>query len=54
MLAYASTRYAIVDARLAEKVFAGLFRDEAELFKLEVGALDLAFVDGEFLRERRG
>src|ERR1700741_2355059 len=43
-----------IDARFAEEVFAGCFGDQAELFEFEVGALDFAFVDGEFLSERGG
>ena len=45
---------AIVDSWLAEKVFAGVFDDEADLFEFEVGALDLSFIDGEFLGQRGG
>ena len=47
-------RHAIIDLRLAEKIFAGVLLDYPELFELEVGALDLAFVDGEFLCESGG
>ena len=50
----ATLSYSVIDPGLAEHVFAGLFCDEAELFELEVGALDFAFVDGEFLREGGG
>ena len=45
---------AVLDLRLTEEVFAGLLCDEAELFELVVGALDFAFVDGEFLGEGGG
>ena len=45
---------AVVDFRFAEEVFAGLFCDQAELFEFEIGALDFAFVDGEFLGEGGG
>ena len=45
---------AIIDSGLAEEVFAGLLCDEAELFEFEIGALDFAFIDGEFLRKGGG
>ena len=47
-------RYAVLSSRLSQKIFAGLFCDQSELFELVVGALDFAFVDGEFLAERGG
>lgn len=46
--------HAVIDSWLAEEVFAGLLRNQAELFELEVGALDFAAVDGEFLGEGGG
>src|SRR5215213_1492178 len=49
-----SSRYAVIDPWLAEKVLAGLLRNQPELLELIVRALDLASVDGEFLRESRG
>src|SRR5688572_5132253 len=39
---------------LAEKVLAHAPRDQPRVLKLEVGALHLALVDGELLRELRG
>src|SRR6185369_1480274 len=48
------SRHAIISSWFPEKIFASLFFDQAELFELEVGALDLAFIDGEFLCERGG
>ena len=53
-LSAATLTHAIVDLWFPEKVFAGVLRDQAELFEFEVGALDLAFVDGKFLCERGG
>jgi hypothetical protein len=44
----------VIGSRFAEEVFAGGFDDQAELFEFEVGALDFAFVDGEFLGQRGG
>jgi hypothetical protein len=44
----------VISPRFAEEVFAGGLGDQAELFEFEVGALDFAFVDGEFLGERGG
>src|SRR5215216_760109 len=48
------SRYAIVNPWFAEKVLASLLRDQPELFELVVRALDLAFIDGEFLAESCG
>ena len=54
LTSFAISTHAIFDLGLAEEVFAGVPGDEAELFELVVGALDFAFVDGEFLGERDG
>lgn len=40
--------------RLAEEILAGLFGDEAGEFQFVVSALNLTFIDREFLREGRG
>src|SRR5215210_8076936 len=50
----ATLSYSVIDPRLAEEVFAGLFCDEAELFEFKICALDFASVDREFLREGGG
>ena len=47
-------RDAIVGPWLTEKVLNHLLCNQAELFEFVVRALDLAFVDGEFLRESGG
>jgi hypothetical protein len=39
---------------LTKKIFAHLFTNEAGVFQLKVGALNLAAVDGKFLRECAG
>src|SRR6185436_9920332 len=38
---------------LSEEVFAGLFGYETGVFEFEIRALNLTFVDGEFLRQHR-
>ena len=38
---------------LAEEVFAGLFCYETGVFELEIGTLNLPFVDGKSLRQHR-
>lgn len=42
-------RYPVIDPWFPKKIFAGVLSDQAELFELEIRALDLSFVDGEFL-----
>ena len=39
---------------MSEEVFATLFGYETGMFELEIGALNLTFVDGQFLRQHRG
>ena len=39
---------------VSEEILASLFSDEARVFQFKIRALNLAFIDGEFLREHRG
>ena len=54
LLSQTYLRYAVLSSWFPEKILAGLPGDQSELFEFVVGALDFAFVDGEFLGECGG